>query len=62
MQEINNNCFGSKKRNTTSGETKIGKYELRKISINALLIFFVIGGYLISTDERSCYDLSAQNN
>ena len=33
MQEIINNCFGSKKRNTTLRQTKISKHKHRKITV-----------------------------
>ena len=61
MQETRNNCFGSKKRNTTLLQTKAGKHESRNV-INTLLLHFGTRAYLFSPEEGSCYVFSNRNN
>ena len=39
MQETHNNCFGSKKRNTTLRQEKTGKHESRNIFQQRTLLY-----------------------
>ena len=50
-----NNCFGSRKRNTTLRQSKRGK-------LTTLLLFFDDCAYLILPDEESCYVFLARSN
>ena len=63
MQEIRNNCFGSKKRNTTIRHSKVGKHECL-INYNNVqqLRFLARVLTLFSRNEESSYFRSTRNN
>ena len=52
MQEIRNDCFGSKKRSTTLLQAKTGKHESRNVTAT---LHFRTRAYLFSPEEESCY-------
>ena len=53
MQEIHNNNFFSKKRNTTLFQVQTGKHKCRYIT--------GIRAYLFSSDEELCYVILTRN-
>ena len=60
MQKTRNNCFGSKKRNSTLSQAKTNKHECRNITSTALILtcFRLSKGYVCFLDQKQLFRVS----